>query len=234
MFVLLYNRFYSNKSQHTSDQIIQRPNMKCSLLVLFLLSVQGTVGSGRSFSIDPANKTFVRNGEPHRYISGSIHYFRVLPGSWRDRLQKLRLAGANTVQTYVEWASHEPQPGNFVFSGQRDIFSFISTAQDLGLDVILRPGPFIDAERDFGGLAPWLLKRKDIKLRTNDKYYMERVTIWFTKLFTVLRPLLFKHGGPITMIQIENEYGSFALQTGHKDIHYLTALRDLVRRLVLT
>ena len=128
--------------------------------------------------------------------------------------------------------SHEPHPGSFVFTGNQDIVSFLTTAQEVGLDVILRSGPFMDAERDFGGLPAWLLKNKDIKLRTKDRYYMERVGLWFTKLFSVLRPLLFKNGGPIIMIQIENEYGSFALQTGHKDIQYLTELRDLVRRLV--
>ena len=208
--------------------------MKCCLIIsfVFLLFTLKPVKTGPSFTLDPVNNTFVRNGRPHRYVSGSIHYFRVLPGAWRDRLQKIKLGGANTVQTYVEWSSHEPQPGQFVFSGDLDVFSFLTTAQDLGLDVILRPGPFIDAERDFGGLPPWLLKNKDIKLRTNDKYYMERVTAWFTKLFSVLRPLLFKNGGPITMIQIENEYGSYAIQTGHKDIRYLTALRDVVRNLV--
>ena len=200
-----------------------------TLLLLLLLAV---ARPEPSFTLDPENKTFLRNGKPHRYVSGSIHYFRVLPSSWRDRLEKIRLGGANTITTYVEWSSHEPRPGTFVFSDHRDIVSFITTAQEVGLDVILRSGPFMDAERDFGGLPAWLLKNKDIKVRTHDKYYMERVTLWFTKLFSVLQPLLFKNGGPIIMIQIENEYGSFALQTGHKDIQYLTDLRDLVRRLV--
>ena len=209
-------------------------NGSSNLTIIFLqfLLIFTSASPHPSFSLDPENNTFLRNGKPHRYVSGSIHYFRVLPPSWRDRLEKIKLGGANTITTYVEWSSHEPQPGTFVFTGNQDIVSFLTTAQDVGLDVILRSGPFMDAERDFGGLPAWLLKNKDIKLRTNDKYYMERVTLWFTKLFSVLRPLLFKNGGPIIMIQIENEYGSFALQTGHKDIQYLTELRDLVRRLV--
>ena len=210
--------------------------MKCrrhlTIIILKLLLTLTVVRPEPSFTLDPKNNTFLRNGKPHRYVSGSIHYFRVLPPSWRDRLEKIRLGGANTITTYVEWSSHEPRPGSFVFSGPQDIVSFITTAQDVGLDVILRSGPFMDAERDFGGLPAWLLKNTDIKVRTQEKYYMERVTLWFTKLFSVLRPLLFKNGGPIIMIQIENEYGSFALQTGHKDIQYLTDLRDLVRRLV--
>ena len=139
-------------------------------------------------------------------------------------------SGLNTIQTYVEWSSHEKRPGNY--TGLNDIVSFIKTAQDVGLDVILRPGPFIDAERDFGGLPSWLLKNPDVKLRTSDKYFMERVTSWYTKLFSFLTPLLFKNGGPITMVQVENEYGSFALQTGHKDVQYLEELRDLIKHLV--
>ena len=132
----------------------------------------------------------------------------------------------------MEWSSHEQSPGQFDFSGPNDIVKYIETAQKLGLDVILRPGPFIDAERDLGGLPSWLLKNPNVKLRTNDKYYMDRVKIWYTKLFSLLRPYLFKNGGPITMIQVENEYGSYAMQTQNKDMEYLTSLRDLTRELV--
>ena len=136
------------------------------------------------------------------------------------------------MEMYVEWSSHETSPGQYDFSGSNDIVKFISIANDLGLDVILRPGPFIDAERDFGGLPYWLLKNDHVKLRTNDKYYMDRVTSWYTKLFSLLKPMLFKNGGPIIMIQVENEYGSFAMQTNHKDMEYLTSLRDLLIQLV--
>ena len=114
------------------------------------------------------------------------------------------LWGLNTLQTYVEWTSHEKSPGNYNFSGENDIVSFLKIAHDLGLDVILRPGPFIDAERDLGGLPSWLLKYPNIKLRTSDKTYMEAVTSWYTKLFSVLRPLLFPNGGPIIMVQVHD------------------------------
>ena len=136
------------------------------------------------------------------------------------------------MEMYVEWSSHETSPGDYDFSGPNDILKFISTANDLGLDVILRPGPFIDAERDFGGLPYWLLKKDDVKLRTNDKYFMDSVKSWYSKLFSVLKPMLFQNGGPIIMIQVENEYGSYALQTKHKDMEYLTSLRDLLINLV--
>jgi len=141
----------------------------------------------------------------------------------------MRLAGLNTLQTYVEWSSHEPAPGQFVFSGGADIAKYIVTAQEVGLDVILRPGPFIDAERDFGGLPPWLLKDGDgIKLRTKDKKFMDRVSAWYNELFKELNKYMFKNGGPIIMIQVENEYGSYGLQTGHCDKEYLAMMRDLI------
>eukprot|EP00092_Neocalanus_flemingeri_P024878 GFUD01026976.1.p1 GENE.GFUD01026976.1~~GFUD01026976.1.p1 ORF type:complete len:678 (+),score=151.84 GFUD01026976.1:30-2036(+) len=182
-----------------------------------------------SFTISYANNTFIRNGVSHRYVSGSMHYFRVPPEMWRDRMKKMRLAGLNTLQTYVEWSSHEPTPGEFVFSGGLDLAKYISTAQEVGLDVILRPGPFIDAERDFGGLPAWLLKNGDnIKLRTKDKKFMDRVSTWYKKLFTLLNKYLFENGGPIIMIQVENEYGSYGLQTGHCDKEYLAEMRDLI------
>ena len=113
------------------------------------------------------------------------------------------------MQTYVEWSSHEKSPRNYDFSGNNDIVSFLTIAQDLGLDVILRPGPFIDAERDLGGLPSWLLKHPNIKLRTSDRTYMEAVTSWYTKLFSVLRPLLFPNGGPIIMVQVHQKFNRF-------------------------
>ena len=144
-------------------------------------------------------------------------------------MRKLRLAGLNTLQTYVEWSSHEPAPGQYVFDGALNISHYITTAQNVGLDVILRPGPFIDAERDFGGLPSWLLKDGDnIKLRTKDKRFMDRVSVWYNRLFQELNKHLFKNGGPIIMVQVENEYGSYGLQTGHCDKEYLAMLRDLV------
>ena len=114
------------------------------------------------------------------------------------------MSGLNTLQTYVEWSSHEPRPGHYDFSGNNDLVAFLTTAQELGFDVILRPGPFIDAERDLGGLPWWLLRSPDIQLRTSDPAFLGPVTAWFTELFSVLRPLLFKNGGPIIMIQVAN------------------------------
>ena len=200
------------------------------MLVLYLVNIFLFIVSTTSVpSFTISNNTFLRNGSPHRYVSGSMHYFRVPQDMWEDRMKKMRLAGLNTLQTYVEWSSHEPAPGQYVFGGGLNISHYIATAQKLGLDVILRPGPFIDAERDFGGLPSWLLKDGDnIKLRTKDKNFMDRVTVWYGRLFKELNKYLFKNGGPIIMVQVENEYGSYGLQTGHCDKEYLAMLRDLV------
>jgi len=199
------------------------------VVTLQLLLAVSSYTATPSFTISYANNTFLRNEAPHRYVSGSVHYFRVPAEMWRDRMKKMRLAGLNTLQTYVEWSSHEPSQGNFVFSGGLDIGKYLSTAQEVGLDVILRPGPFIDAERDFGGLPPWLLKNGvGIGLRTKDKHFMARVTAWYNRLFKEVERYLFKNGGPITMIQVENEYGSYGLQTGHCDKQYLALMRDLI------
>jgi len=108
----------------------------------------------RSFSIDYENNQFLLNGSPFRYVSGSLHYFRVPRAYWRDRLRKLRLAGLNAVSTYVEWSQHEPSPGHFEFSGELDLQYFIQLAQEEDLLVLLRPGPYICAERDMVRLLP--------------------------------------------------------------------------------
>merc|ERR1719323_2894846 len=107
-----------------------------------------------------------------------MHYYRVPRPLWRQRLKSLHLAGLNTVQTYVEWATHEPQPNVTEWKGGADLRAFILEAQQVGLDVILRPGPFIDAERDFGGLPYWLLKEGEGKLRTSDPKFLARVRPW--------------------------------------------------------
>ena len=118
---------------------------------------------------------FCLNGEPFKIYSGAIHYFRSLPEYWEDRLTKLKLAGFNTVETYVCWNFHEPKKGEFDFSGMLDIVRFIETAKKAGLYVIVRPGPYICAEWEFGGLPAWLLKDKNIELRCNNEMYLSHV-----------------------------------------------------------
>ncbi len=204
----------------------------CTFLLLVCLCAVNCK-SQRSFKIDPGRKTFLKDGEPFRYISGSLHYFRIPHQYWGDRMKKVRSAGFNAIQVYVEWNSHEPEFGVYDFKGQNDLEHFMKLADHHGLLVLLRPGPFIDAERDMGGLPFWLLeKHPDIKLRTADPNFLKYVDKWYTELFTRLKKHLYANGGPIVMVQSENEYGSYALQTQRVDTEYLVHMRDLVRGLV--
>lgn len=154
-------------------------------------------------------KQFVWDGEPIRLVSGAIHYFRVVPEYWRDRLTKLKACGFNTVETYVAWNIHEPRKGEFVFDHGADLVRFIETAGELGLHVIVRPSPYICAEWEFGGLPAWLLKEPGIRLRCNDHRYLGHVDAYYDVLIPKLVPLLSTNGGPIIAMQIENEYGSY-------------------------
>ena len=145
----------------------------------------------------------------YRYISGSMHYSRVPSYYWKDRLQKMYAAGLNTVQTYVPWNFHELQPGLYNFTGDNDLVKFIQTAQDVGLLVILRPGPYICGEWDMGGLPSRLLRHESIALRTSDPVYLSEVDTWMSVLLPKVKPLLYENGGPIITVQVENEYGSY-------------------------
>lgn len=177
---------------------------------------------------------FYLNGEPFQIISGGIHYFRVLPFYWEDRLLKLKALGCNTVETYIPWNMHEPEKGQFDFYGERlqgmlDVVAFVKLAQRLGLWVILRPSPYICAEWDFGGFPAWLLKEDGMRLRTSDARYMRHVRDYYERLMPLLVPLQIDHGGPVLMMQVENEYGSFG-----NDKEYLESLRDMMRELGVT
>jgi len=166
-------------------------------------------------------KNFEYNGKPIQIISGAVHYFRIVPEYWKDRLLKLKACGLNTVETYVPWNIHEPKPGQFNFQGMADIVRFIETAGELGLHVIVRPGPYICAEWEFGGFPAWLLADSDIRLRCYDPSYLEKVDRYFDALLSRLIPLQCTHGGPIIAMQVENEYGSYG-----NDKRYLEYLKE--------
>lgn len=164
---------------------------------------------------------YVLDGQPFRILSGAIHYFRVVPEYWKDRLQKLKACGFNTVETYIPWNFHEPKEGEFVFDGMADVASFIQLAHEMGLYVIVRPSPYICAEWEFGGLPAWLLQNSDMGLRCYDPAYLAKVDRYYDVLIPKLVPLLSTNGGPILAVQVENEYGSFG-----NDTSYLEYLRD--------
>ncbi|XP_049268125.1 beta-galactosidase-1-like protein [Rhipicephalus sanguineus] len=184
-------------------------------------------GQPSQFAIDFERDSFTLAGEPVRILSGSLHYFRTPRELWMERLTYARAAGLNTIDTFVEWSSHEPEEGHFDFRGQQDLVTFLEMAHNLSLMVILRPGPYIGAERDMGGLPYWLL-RKDpgISLRTMDTTYIKFADRYLTELFKRIKHLLVRNGGPIIMVQVENKYGL----SRECNRTYLRHLRDLMRQ----
>ncbi|XP_075232836.1 beta-galactosidase-1-like protein 2 [Lycorma delicatula] len=173
-------------------------------------------------------ETFFINGKSLTILSGAIHYFRVHPEYWRDRLKKLRAMGANTVETYIPWNLHEPEKDCYdfgedisdndkSFSAWLNVANFLQIAKEEDLFAIIRPGPYICSEWDFGGLPSYLLSYPDIRIRSNHPLYLERVDKFFDKLLPKLSPYRIENGGPIIMFQLENEYGHFAEVAGGTD-----------------
>ncbi len=163
--------------------------------------------SNNTFEI--SNNGFLYNGKPTQLISGAMHYFRIHPDSWEDRMVKMKGMGLNTLETYVPWNLHEPRSGEFDFSGFLDVEKYIRIAQKHDLMVIFRPGPYICSEWDFGGLPAWLLKDPAMKVRCFYEPYIEALDRFFDELIGRIKPLQITHGGPVIMVQIENEYGSY-------------------------
>ena len=162
-------------------------------------------------------------------MSGSIHYFRVPRELWQDRLRRIRSGGFNAIQFVIPWNIHEPFHGKFDFNGNNDINAFIELAEQEDLFVLLRPGPYICAEHNGGGLPYWLYQMyPNIKLRSSDSQFLKHVDEWWSILLPKIKPQLYINGGNILMVQLENEYGSYGLQTKNCDIEYMIHLRELV------
>lgn len=167
--------------------------------------------------------TFYLNGEPFKVIAGSFHYFRTVPEYWRDRLEKLKALGCNTVETYIPWNLTEPKKGEFCFEGFCDVEKFIQTATELGLYIIIRPSPYICAEWEFGGLPAWLLKDRNMRLRVSYKPFLDAVEDYYKVLMPRITKYQIDNGGNIILMQIENEYGYYA-----NDHEYMKSMRDLM------
>ncbi|KAH0807700.1 hypothetical protein GEV33_015090 [Tenebrio molitor] len=201
--------------------------VSADLPTLYEYYTEGGINSG--LSVDQSY--FTLNGKNISIYSGAMHYFRIPPELWQDRLRKLRAAGLNTVETYVAWNIHEPQDGVFDFGdggtdlgAWADLAGFIKLAQQEDLLVIVRPGPYIGADLDFGGFPSWLLKNDGIEVRTNDATFMSYVQRYFDQLLPILSELQFTKGGPIIMVQVENELG-FSLRI---DTDYLQGVYDMI------
>jgi beta-galactosidase len=195
-----------------------RSAVKFSAVLIILALASWLGGQQRSFRL--GDREFLLDGRPFRIMAGEIHYQRIPREYWADRLMKVRAAGLNTVGTYVFWNALEPEPGRWDFSGGNDLAAFIRTAQRAGLWVIVRPGPYACAEWDFGGLPAWLLRTPDIKVRCSDPRYLAACESYVLKIADVIRELQAHRGGPVLMVQVENEYGSYG-----NDREYMIALK---------
>ena len=180
-------------------------------------------GARHVFSTNQEN--FLMDGKPVKIISGEMHYPRVPRQHWKDRFQRIKAMGMNTVCTYLFWNVHEPEPGKWDFSGNLDFVEFIKEAQKAGLWVIVRPGPYVCAEWEFGGFPGWLLKDEDLKVRSQDPRFLEPAMAYLKKICSMLEPLQITKGGPIIMAQVENEYGSYG-----SDKDYVKKHLDVIRK----
>lgn len=171
------------------------------------------------------DQDFLLDNKPVQLIAGEMHYARIPYQYWKDRLHKAKAMGLNTVAVYCFWNMHEPEKGKFVFTGNEDVARFVKLAQEEGLWVILRPGPYVCAEWEFGGYPWWLLKEKDMQVRSQDPRFLAACNAYLQQLGKQLAPLQVTKGGPILMVQVENEYGSFG-----KDTAYEGKIEQMIRQ----
>ena len=194
---------------------------------ILLLAVLATIASAlHAADFTVGDKTFLLNGQPFIVKAAEVHYPRIPRPYWEHRIRMCKALGMNTICIYVFWNIHEQREGEFDFTGQNDVAAFCKLAQKNGMYVIVRPGPYVCAEWEMGGLPWWLLKKKDIRLRERDPYFMERVKIFEQKVGEQLAPLTIQRGGPIIMVQVENEYGSYG-----EDKPYVSEIRDMLREI---
>jgi len=199
--------------------------LKTFALTALLLTVPAMMqAANKPGTFTTGDKTFLLNGEPFIVKAAEVHYPRIPRPYWEHRIQMCKALGMNAVCIYIFWNIHEQKEGQFDFTGNNDVAEFCRIAQKNGMYVIVRPGPYVCAEWEMGGLPWWLLKKKDIKLRERDPYFMERVKTFEEKVGEQLKPLTIQNGGPIIMIQVENEYGSYG-----EDKPYVSEIRDCLR-----
>ena len=164
-------------------------------------------------------EAFLLDGKPIQLISGEMHYPRVPREAWRARMKMAKAMGLNTIGTYVFWNLHEPQPGRFDFTGNYDIAAFVRLAQEEGLWVVLRPSPYVCAEWEFGGYPYWLQQEKDLKVRSKDPKFLAAYRRYIQQVAKQLAPLQINHGGPVLMVQVENEYGFYSDDKEYMDLN---------------
>ena len=195
---------------------------KLFALLLTLLFCASAELSAQDFKIE--NGQFLHKGKPIQFICGEMHYPRVPQEYWRDRVRRLKAMGINTISTYVFWSFHERRPGEFDFRGQADLAKFIRICGEEGMYVVLRPGPYVCAEWDFGGYPYWLQKEQGMVWRSDNEAFLKACRRYIMRLGKEVASLCVTKGGPIMLVQVENEYGSYS-----NDKVYLGKLRDMIR-----
>ena len=193
-------------------------------LLAAMMVVTPTFAQKAKGTFEAGEGTFLLNGKPFVVKAAEIHYPRIPKPYWDHRIKMCKALGMNTVCIYIFWNIHEQQEGQFDWTGNNDVAEFCHLAQKNGMYVIVRPGPYVCAEWEMGGLPWWLLKKKDIRLREQDPYFMERVKIFEAEVGKQLAPLTIQNGGPIIMVQVENEYGSYG-----ENKPYVSEIRDCLR-----
>ena len=205
-------------------------NKLATIGVSLLLSIGAMTGfqscapKAESGTFEAGKGSFLLNGEPFVVKAAELHYPRIPRAYWEHRIKQCKALGMNTICLYVFWNFHEEKPGEFDFTGQKDLAEFCRLCQKNDMYVILRPGPYVCAEWEMGGLPWWLLKKKDIRLREDDPYFLERVAIFEKEVANQVAGLTIQKGGPIIMVQVENEYGSYG-----ESKEYVAKIRNIVR-----
>ena len=190
---------------------------KCfSLWLLLFVTVSLSFAQTKNTGFEIKNGQFFHNGQVISLLSGEMHYARIPHQYWRHRLQMIKAMGLNTVATYVFWNLHEPEPGQWDFSGDRNLAEYIRIAGEEGLMVILRPGPYVCAEWDFGGYPYWLQNIEGMEIRRDNQAFLHYTNLYLKRLYQEVGDLQITKGGPIIMVQAENEFGSYVFQ--RKDI----------------
>jgi beta-galactosidase len=189
--------------------------------VLFFVSAGNTAAQKHTFTLGTSD--FLLDGKPFQIISGEIHPARIPAEYWRHRIRMAKAMGCNTIAAYIFWNYLEPSEGVYDFStGNHNVRKFIEIVKEEGMWLILRPGPYVCAEWELGGIPPYLLRIPDIKVRCMDPRYMAAVQRYLSKLAAEIKPGLISNGGPVLMLQVENEYGSYG-----NDRNYMAKLKEI-------
>ncbi|GAB3411532.1 beta-galactosidase [Schumannella luteola] len=179
--------------------------------------------------VEIGERDFLLDGRPHRILSGALHYWRIHPDRWRDRIRAARLLGLNTIETYIAWNQHSPEPGVWLDGGALDLARFLDEIAAEGMQAIVRPGPYICAELDGGGLPAWLFTDPEVGVRRHEPRFLAAVGDYLARSLAIVAPRQVDTGGPVVLVQVENEYGAYG-----DDADYLDELTRLTRAAGIT